>query len=424
MATQFTPAATLMPAPRPTRIPPSGDFAGKAWQQVLARDPAADGTFVYAVRSTKVFCKPSCPSRRPTRRNVSFFTLPAEAETAGYRACLRCRPNDLAATPDPLVAALAAATDYLQKHARHAVNARVTLASLATAIAVDPATITRAFERILGTTPAKYARSHRLNAFRESLQPAAQALTPDNPVPSITDAIYAAGFGSSSRLYESSNDTLGMTPSTLRAGGAGATIFYTLATSPLGRTLLAATTTGVCAIAFGDSDPQLRRDLEARFPKATRREIHDPSSASLSSTAMSTSDPLQIEPDADSEMVTARWLAEASRFVLAGLSENPIARGFPLDVRATAFQQRVWQALRAIPRGETRSYAEVAGSLGQLSGARAVATACAANPVALAIPCHRVVGSSGALAGYRWGVERKRSLLDREQLARLALARD
>ncbi len=422
-----------MPAPRPTRIPPSGDFAGKAWQQVLARDSAADGAFVYAVRSTKVFCKPSCPSRRPTRRNVSFFTLPAEAEAAGYRACLRCRPNDLATTPDPLVAALAAATDYLQQHARHAVNARVTLASLATAIAVDAATITRAFERILATTPAKYARSHRLNAFRESLQPQPAASTIAPAKPSITEAIYAAGFGSSSRLYESSNDTLGMTPSTLRAGGAGATVFYTLATSPLGRTLIAATTTGVCAIAFGDSDPQLRRDLEARFPKAVRREIHDPTSASRTCPARSPSVPLSSEVDAgshpdpesapDPEAVTAHWLAEASRFVLAALSENSIARRFPLDVRATAFQQRIWQALQAIPRGETRSYAEVALSLGQPSGARAVATACAANPVALAIPCHRVVGSSGALAGYRWGVERKRSLLDREQLSQNARAR-
>ncbi len=412
MATYFSPALDLMPAPKPTRIPPSGDFAGKAWQQVLARDPAADGTFVYAVRSTKVFCKPSCPSRRPTRRNVSFFTLPSEAEAAGYRACLRCRPNDVASTPDPLVSALAAATDYLQQHARHAVNARVTLASLATAIGVDPATITRAFEHILGTTPAKYARSHRLNAFRESLQPASRPVAP--AAPSITDAIYAAGFGSSSRLYESSADTLGMTPSTLRAGGAGATVFYTLATSPLGRTLVAATTTGVCAIAFGDSDPQLRRDLEARFPRATRREIHDPAAATPSSSNQSSAESEPEAPAEDPEDRTARWLAEASRFVLAALSENPIARTFPLDVRATAFQGRIWQALQAIPRGETRSYAELARSLGQPTGARAIATACAANPVALAIPCHRVVGSKGALTGYRWGVARKRTLLDRE----------
>lgn len=414
MAALFLSAPNLMPAPKPTRIPPSGDFAGKAWQQVLARDPSADGTFVYAVRSTKIFCKPSCPSRRPTRRNVSFFTMPTEAEAAGYRACLRCRPNDTPSSPDPLVTALAAATDYLQQHARHAVNARVTLASLATAIAVDAATITRAFDHILGTTPAKYARSHRLNAFRESLQPS-PASSPAAPAkPSITDAIYGAGFSSSSRLYESSNDTLGMTPSTLRAGGAGATIFYTLATSPLGRTLLAATTTGVCAIAFGDSDQQLRRDLETRFPKAVRREIHNPSAASPSSADRSPADPKDPEVPEDPEDRTARWLAEASCFVLAALSENPVARSFPLDVRATAFQQRIWQALQAIPRGETRSYAEVARSLGQPTGARAIATACAANPVALAIPCHRVVGSSGALTGYRWGIQRKRALLDRE----------
>ena len=400
---------TRMPASTPTRIPPSGDFAGKAWQQVLARDPAGDGQFVYAVRSTKIFCKPSCPSRRPTRRNVSFFTLPSDAEAAGYRACLRCKPNENAAAPDPLIAALAVATDYLQQHARHAINARVTLASLSTAINIDAAIITRAFDRILGVTPAQYARSHRLNAFRESLQPppaatpaASHPASPEKP--SITNAIYAAGFGSSSRLYESSNDTLGMTPSTLRAGGAGTTIYYTVAASPLGRTLIAATAAGVCAIAFGDSDPQLRRDLETRFPQATRREIPNPAAAEQRSDPAST----------DSEDVTARWLAEASRFVLAALSESPIARTFPLDVRATAFQQRIWQALQAIPRGETRSYAAIAASIGQPTAARAVATACAANPIALAIPCHRVVGASGALSGYRWGVHRKRSLLERE----------
>ena len=407
-----------MPAPTPTRIPPSGDFAGKAWQQVLTRDPAGDGHFVYAVRSTKIFCKPSCPSRRPTRRNVSFFTLPAEAEAAGYRACLRCKPKENAAAPDPLIAALAAATGYLQQHARHAVNARVTLASLSEAIGVDAPTITRAFDRILGVTPAQYARSHRLNAFRESLQPrpaGPPVLSASSPRgdaaarPSITDALYAAGFGSSSRLYESSADTLGMTPSTLRSGGAGTTIHYTLAPGPLGRTLIAATATGICAIAFGDSDPQLRADLEARFPKAARRQIYDPA-------ALASDDQDESGDQDETSRLTARWLLAASRFVLAALSENPLARTFPLDVRATAFQQRIWQALQEIPRGETRSYAAVAASLGQPTAARAVATACAANPVALAIPCHRVVGARGALAGYRWGLARKRSLLDQEKL--------
>ncbi len=410
-------ATFSMPAPTPTRIPPTGDFAGKAWQQVLARDPAGDGHFVYAVRSTKIFCKPSCPSRRPTRRNVSFFTLPAEAAAAGYRACLRCRPDENAAAPDPLIAALAAATDYMQQHARHAVSTRITLASLAAAIEIDEATIVRAFERILGVTPAQYARSHRLNAFRASLQPpSSHSPAPATPsaTPSITEAIYAAGFGSSSRLYESSAETLGMTPSTLRSGGAGATIHYMLAPGPLGRTLIAATATGICAIAFGDSDPQLRADLETRFPKAARRQIYDPASLLLK------------DRDASGEQEgyderTARWLAEASRFVLAALSESPLARNFPLDVRATAFQQRIWQALQAIPRGETRSYAAVALSLGQPTAARAVATACAANPVALAIPCHRVVGAGGALTGYRWGLARKRALLQGEGAAAATL---
>lgn len=416
--------SALMPAPTPTRIPPTGDFAGKAWQQVLARDPAGDGQFVYAVRSTRIFCKPSCSSRRPTRRNVSFFTLPAEAEAAGYRACLRCRPNEGAAAPDPLIAALAAATDHLQAHARHAVNARVTLASLAEAIDVDAATITRAFAKILGVTPAQYARRNRLNAFRESLlPPTPQPGEAPATSASITDAIYAAGFGSSSRLYESSASTLGMTPSTLRSGGAGATMHYTLGTSPLGRTLIAATVAGVCAIAFGDSDPQLRSDLEARFPKATRRELPNPAAAIVSDGPDDGQSHGQSDGQShgsgddqgeDPASRSARWLVEASRFVLAALSENPVARTFPLDVRATAFQQRIWGALQAIPRGETRSYTAVAGSLGQPSGARAVATACAANPVALAIPCHRVIGAGGALSGYRWGVARKRSLLDRE----------
>jgi AraC family transcriptional regulator of adaptative response/methylated-DNA-[protein]-cysteine methyltransferase len=371
-------------APTPISVP--SFFPGRQWQQVLERDPSADGQFVYAVKSTKVYCRPSCPSRRPTRKNVTFFPSAAAAEQAGYRACKRCEPDLAAPRPDPQAAVITAATEYLTEHA----SERTRLEDLAKATGVGRLTILRGFRRVLGVSPGEFAKAQRVARFKDALRPPAK---PANPKPAakqpskrITDAIYEAGFGSSSRLYESSNAALGMAPRTMREGGAGLLIRYTTAPSPLGRMLVAATPAGICAIAFGRDDAELIADLRQRFDKA--------------------------------QLVAAKgntgWLADAVAFVASQTTEHPLAATFPLDVRATAFQQRVWKALQQIPRGQTRSYAEIARELGKPSAARAVAAACGANPIALAVPCHRVIGRDGSLTGYRWGVERKRKLLAAE----------
>ncbi|GAC1359631.1 MAG: bifunctional DNA-binding transcriptional regulator/O6-methylguanine-DNA methyltransferase Ada [Acidobacteriaceae bacterium] len=371
-------------------------FAGKAWQQVLARDASADGQFVYAVKSTRIFCRPSCPSRRPTRKNVTFFPSPTAAEAAGYRACKRCEPTLATPRVDPQAAAIATVTGYLTAHA----SERTRLADVVKATGVPRLTILRGFKRVLGVSPGQFAKAQRLSTFKDRLKPSARAAAPR-----VTDAIYDAGFGSSSRLYEDSSATLGMTPTALRSGAPSITIRYALADCPLGRTLVAATPAGICAIAFANSDAVLRHDLRERFPRANLVE------ASLLPRRSKVA-PNNNLPEEHAEQ--GAWLVQAVQFVLAQLSEHPVAATFPLDVRSTAFQHRVWQALQQIPRGHTLSYAAVARQLGQPSAARAVATACAANPVALAIPCHRVVGSSGALVGYRWGVERKEKILAHE----------
>ena len=371
-------------------------FAGKAWQQVLARDATADGQFVYAVKSTHIFCRPSCPSRRPTRKNVSFFPSAAAAEAAGYRACKRCEPALATPRPDPQAEALAAVTGYLTEHA----SERIRLADVAKATGVPRLTILRGFKRVLGVSPGQFSKTQRLATFRDRLKPSAKPASAR-----VTDAIYDAGFGSSSRLYERSNASLGMTPSTLRSGAPDLTIRYTIADSPLGRALVASTSVGICAIAFAGSDAVLRHDLRERFPRATLVE------EALEKPAARTDNPGEGGVSEDPQRT---WLGDAVRFVLAQLSEHPTAAGFPLDVRATAFQHRVWQALQQIPRGETVSYSALATRLGQPSAARAIASACAANPVALAVPCHRVIGANGALTGYRWGTDRKQQILAAE----------
>jgi AraC family transcriptional regulator of adaptative response/methylated-DNA-[protein]-cysteine methyltransferase len=373
----MTPLTALLmttPAPPDNPLPVPSLFPGKSWQQVLARDTSADGQFFYAVKSTKIFCKPSCPSRKPNRRNVTFFSTAAAAETAGYRPCLRCEPVRVSAKPDPQAAAIATVADYLKDHA----DERTRLADLAKVTGVGKLTILRGFKRVLGVTPAEFAKEQRLAKFKSKVR---------EPKVRVTDAIYDAGFGSSSRLYENSAVSLGMTPRVMREGGAGLVIRYTIADSPLGRMLVATTDFGICAILFGRDQKELEMDLRLRFAKA------------------------QLSPAKGN----TGWLAEAVAFVLSQLSESPTAAKFPLDVRATAFQQRVWKALQAIPRGQTRSYGELARELGQPTAARAVASACANNPVAIAIPCHRVVGSDGTLTGYRWGLERKQKLLAAER---------
>jgi AraC family transcriptional regulator of adaptative response/methylated-DNA-[protein]-cysteine methyltransferase len=346
-------------------------FAGKAWQQVLARDSAADGQFVYAVKSTGVYCKPSCPSRRPERKNVSFFPSPELAEAAGFRACLRCEPDRAEAKADPQAEAIARAAEFLSNHA----GERTKLDELAAAAGLGKFALQRGFKRVLGVTPGEFARAQRKERFRDKVR---------SPRLSVTDAMYEAGFGSPSRLYEGVDATLGMSPTAMKAGGAGETVRYAMAQSPLGRVLVAATERGLCAVLFADRDGEAAAELRERFPQAVLR-----------------------RDDAG--------LAEAVGFVMGRLSETSTAAALPFHVRATAFQQRVWQALLAIPRGETRTYAEIAEAVGSPAAVRAVGTACGANPLAVVVPCHRVVGADGRLTGYRWGVERKRALLAMER---------
>jgi AraC family transcriptional regulator of adaptative response/methylated-DNA-[protein]-cysteine methyltransferase len=380
----------------PSHITPTAApslFPGRQWQQVLARDASADGQFVYAVKSTKIYCRPGCPSRRPTRRNVSFFPTPAAAELAGFRACKRCQPDLATPRPDPQAALIARATGYLAAHTTE----RTRLSDLAQATGVGRLTLLRGFRRVLGVSPGEFARAQRIAHFKDALRPAepsaasiikpsAKPATKPQPAKRITDAIYESGFGSSSRLYESSRDSLGMTPRQMRAGGAGLLIRYATSPSPLGRLLAASTGTGICAILFARNDAELLADLRQRFNKA------------------------QLVPAKGN----TGWLAEALAFVLSQTTEHPLAATFPLDVRATAFQQRVWRALQQVPRGQTRSYSVLARSLGSPTAARAVAAACAANPVALAIPCHRAIAQDGSLAGYRWGLDRKLKILAAE----------
>jgi AraC family transcriptional regulator of adaptative response/methylated-DNA-[protein]-cysteine methyltransferase len=354
-------------------------FPGKQWQQVLQRDAGADGQFVYAVKSTKIYCKPSCASRRPTRKQVSFFPTPAHAEAAGYRACKRCEPERTEAKADPQAKAIAAVTDYLREHADS--DGRMRLVDVAKATGVGKLTILRGFKRVLGVSPGQYAKEARLERFKSKVREPKKGKAP------ITDAIYEAGYGSSSRLYEKSSAALGMTPRVMRQGGAGLMIRYTTAPSPLGRMLVATTDMGICSIAFGKDDKELVAELRKRFSRA--------------------------------ELVAAKgntgWLADAVAYVTSQLGEHPLAATFPLDVRATAFQQRVWKALQTIPRGETRYYSELAAQLGVPKASRAVGAAIGSNPVAVVVPCHRAVAKGGGLGGYHWGVERKRKLLEAEK---------
>ncbi len=352
----------------------------RRWQRMLDRDPEADGNFFYAVRSTGIVCKPTCPSRRPAKKqNVLFFTSLAEALKAGFRTCKRCHPERTTPAPDAHTEAVERAARYLRKHA----GDRITTTDLAEVAGIGRLTLHRAFVRIFGVSPAQYARQHRLKTFNETVRETNMR---------VTDAIYDAGFGSSSRLYENSGARLGMTPRELRNGARGIAIRYTISDSPLGRMLVASTDKGICTIAFGDEDAEIVSTLRQRFPNA------------------------DLAAETPNTPKTG-WLAEAVSFILSQMGEHPTAATFPLDVRATAFQQRVWKALQQIPRGETRSYSQLAVELGAPSSTRAVAGACAANPVAVVVPCHRIVGKDGSLTGYRWGTERKRRLLEAEKAA-------
>jgi AraC family transcriptional regulator of adaptative response/methylated-DNA-[protein]-cysteine methyltransferase len=337
------------------------------WNAVLRRDRRADGSFLYAVRTTGVYCRPTCAARRPHRENVVFFTSAGDAEGAGFRSCKRCTPNDPPAPHRHEQAILRACALIDEAEEPPALKA------LAAAVGIGPFHLHRLFTAIIGVTPKQYAAARR----RRRLQDALDRGT------SVTQAIYAAGFGSSSRFYAGAGTTLGMTPSQYKQGAAGHRIRIATAQSVLGWVLVAATEKGICAIDFGDGPQALTARLRARFPQA---------------------EVLEDDP------AFATWVAQVTAFI-----ETPRRDlALPLDVQGTAFQQRVWKALQQIPPGSTASYAEVARRIGRPTAARAVADACASNVLAVAIPCHRVLRADRVLGGYRWGADRKRALLERE----------
>ncbi|TMC67368.1 MAG: methylated-DNA--[protein]-cysteine S-methyltransferase [Chloroflexi bacterium] len=331
------------------------------WQAVMARDRRFDGAFVYAVRSTGIYCRPSCASRRPRRTQVTFFPIPEAAEREGFRACRRCHPAD-ANGRDPLGA--------LVREACRAIDAGATPPG-------DSRKVARAFKRILGITPRAYAEARRVARFKQELKRRKQ----------VSPALYEAGYGSTSRVYERTHEQLGMTPATYARGGTGVEVVFVTVPSALGRLLVAATDRGVCRVMLGDDAAKLEADLRAEFDAAHVRE----------------------EKGGKLEGYVAA--------ILSYLEGTEPHLDLPLDIRATAFQRRVWQELRHIPFGETRTYAEVAKAIGQPQATRAVARACATNPAALVIPCHRVVRADGKVDGYRWGLERKKTLLEMEKNA-------
>jgi AraC family transcriptional regulator of adaptative response/methylated-DNA-[protein]-cysteine methyltransferase len=355
--------------PKPTPPTPHVGDEDDCWRAVLARDSARDGTFVYAVRSTGIYCRPSCPAVRPHRRQVVFYPVPEVAERFGFRPCRRCRPRRVMA-PDPHIAMVRSACRFMESN----LESPLTLSALGDLVGLSPAHLQRVFKRVTGITPRQYAEACRLDRFKSRLK---QRRT-------VTMALYEAGYCSASRLYERAASHLGMTPATYQRGGHGTHIRYTLVPCPLGRLLLAGTQRGVCAVYLGDEDGELEAALGDEYPAAAVGR----DDAGLKS-----------------------W-AEA---VVNHLSGRQPHLDLPLDVRATAFQWRVWQELRAIPPGSTSSYREIAEALGQPTAARAVARACATNPVSVVIPCHRVVRGDGHLGGYRWGLGRKEELLKRER---------
>ena len=332
-----------------------------AWRAVQQRDRSYDGRFVYAVSSTRIFCRPSCPSRRPTAAKVEFFPSPQDAERAGYRACKRCRP-----TASKGVNPVATVCEYISAHA----DERLTLATLAGVVGLSPFHLQRRFKQEMGVTPREFHQAKRRSRLASRLRAG----------DTVSRATYEAGFGSSSRVYERS---LGMTPSAIRKGGSGERIQFSIVDSPFGRLLAAYTERGVCSVALGDDDRALEQAFRGQFPAA---DLHRAG-----------------------ETVHA-WIVA----IVAGLEGRPSA-SVPIDASGTAFQLRVWKALQRIPRGTTLSYSEVAKRIGRPTAVRAVARACATNPVALVVPCHRVVREDGGLGGYRWGVERKQAILDQER---------
>jgi AraC family transcriptional regulator of adaptative response/methylated-DNA-[protein]-cysteine methyltransferase len=340
----------------------------KCWQAVVERDQDQNGRFVFAVSSTGVYCRPSCAAKRPRRENVRFYRTPSEAENGGYRACLRCRPKAIAGNAQ--VQMVKQVCRYIEQHG----DETLTLSRLGKVFQQSPFHLQRTFKAVLGVTPRAYADSCRMNQFKRNLQAGH----------SVTRAMHDAGYGSSSRLYERTSSQLGMTPDKYRRGAVAAPIRYTFAKSPLGWMALAATEKGICAISFGDSEDELEHSLKHEFPFALRK-----------------------RDDAA--------LREWKEVVLQRVRGQKRNSELPLDIQATAFQRKVWEYLQSIPAGATKSYGQVAEAIGEPRATRAVARACATNPVAVAIPCHRVVRHNGELGGYRWGMERKEELLAAER---------
>ena len=339
------------------------------WEAVLARDARLAGAFVYGVRSTGIYCRPTCPSRRPRRENVVFFASPDAAEEAHFRACRRCRPREGAGF-DAQAELVKRVCGYIEAN----FDEPLTLAALSGHVNISPYHLQRTFKRVVGITPHQFVRARRLSTLKSQLREGR----------GVTTALYEAGYGSSSRLYEEAAAGLGMTPATYRRGGRGMRIGYTIVDCPLGRLLVGATDRGICAVSLGEADGQLEAALRAEYPAAEVRRDDG-------------------------------GLGEWVNALLRHLNGDQPDLRLPLDVQGTGFQRRVWEQLRAIPYGNVRTYGQIAGELGRPKAARAVGRACATNPVSVVIPCHRAVGGDGSLVGYRWGLERKRLLLERER---------
>jgi AraC family transcriptional regulator, regulatory protein of adaptative response / methylated-DNA-[protein]-cysteine methyltransferase len=351
------------------------------WEAVQNHDVKSDGKFFYGVVTTGVYCRPSCRSRIAKRENVRFYTSAAEAERDGLRACLRCRPLALSGD-DPMKNRIVALCRYIEQHA----DSPLTLSELSREAKLSSFHLQRSFKAVMGVSPKKYLDSVRIKNFKTILRGGGQQMSKD-----VTGAIFEAGFGSLSRLYEKSATQLGMTPMEYRAGGSGVEITYGFAQTALGLMLVGATDLGLCFLQFGETEAKLREALATEYPAARLEALPDPA------------------PDFFRE-----WIDSLNRYLEGQQPDLHL----PLHVRATSFQMKVWKYLQSIPAGQVESYQEVARGIGHPKAARAVARACAANHVALAIPCHRVIRGSGELGGYRWGLERKRTLIDAERRLR------
>jgi AraC family transcriptional regulator, regulatory protein of adaptative response / methylated-DNA-[protein]-cysteine methyltransferase len=347
-----------------------------AWESVLNRDATVDDRLLYGVTTTGIYCRPSCPSRRPKRDHVAFFSSAEAAERAGFRACQRCHPNR-AKAPNT---AVERARNYIDSHIADIGEGRITLGLLGDESGMSPSHLQRKFKESFGLTPAQYIRARKSERLKNELKRGE----------TVSRATFGAGYGSSSRVYEGADASLGMTPATYRRGGLGMHIEYVVTPTSIGSLMVAATERGVCAVMLGDSASFLESALSKEYPAATRARVTAASSR------------------------LGAWVAE----IVKGLEGGSERADVPIDVQASAFRWKVWHELQKIPFGETRTYSEIAGAIGASNAVRAVASACAKNPVSLVVPCHRVVRRTGELGGYRWGIERKRKLLDKERSAR------